>query len=244
MKKSKVGTWLFVIIVWLILAGIVSFGGFILINVNYQITLEDEIWTIENEMSDEYVDEYFLNERFNTIVSDGNYKDVEKAIKTYLKEYYNTYKSIRTIYENDKITSILSYENMLIDGPNFETSIPYIEKVINKLNNLKETEEKLYNRDYYMNFYEGKDSFYKEYYEEQIKDYLANQKSIKEDMEEVIKIIELEKEILVFLKDNQNSWSLQNQNIYFTDQNVEREYYLLINKFSESEESVDLWRNF
>ena len=191
-------------------------------------------------MSDEYVDEYFLNERFNTIVSDGNYKDVEKAIKTYLKEYYNTYKSIRTIYENDKITSILSYENMLIDGPNFETSIPYIEKVINKLNNLKETEEKLYNRDYYMNFYEGKDSFYKEYYEEQIKDYLANQKSIKEDMEEVIKIIELEKEILVFLKDNQNSWSLQNQNIYFTDQNVEREYYLLINKFSESEESVDL----
>ncbi len=240
MKKSKVGTWLFVIIVWLILAGIVSFGGFILINVNYQITLEDEIWTIENEMSDEYVDEYFLNERFNTIVSDGNYKDVEKAIKTYLKEYYNTYKSIRTIYENDKITSILSYENMLIDGPNFETSIPYIEKVINKLNELKETEEKLYNRDYYMNFYEGKDSFYKEYYEEQIKDYLGNQKSIKEDMEEVIKIIELEKEILVFLKDNQNSWSLQNKNIYFTDQNVEREYYLLINKFSESEESVDL----
>lgn len=240
MKKSKVGTWFFVIIVWLILAGVVSIGGFILINVNYQITLEDEIWTIENEMSDEYVDEYFLNERFNTIVSDGNYKDVEKAIKTYLKEYYNTYKSIRTIYENDKITSILSYENMLIDGPNFETSIPYIEKVINKLNNLKETEEKLYNRDYYMNFYEGKDSFYKEYYEEQIKDYLVNQKSIKEDMEEVIKIIELEKEILVFLKDNQNSWSLQNQNIYFTDQNVEREYYLLINKFSESEESVDL----
>ena len=59
-------------------------------------------------------------------------------------------------------------------------------------------------------------------------------------MEEVIKIIELEKEILVFLKDNQSSWSLQNQNIYFTDQNVEREYYLLINKFSESEESVDL----
>lgn len=240
MKKSKVGTWLFVIIVWLILAGMVSFGGFILINVNYQVTLEDEIWTIENEMSDEYVDEYFLNERFNTIVSDGNYKDVEKAIKTYLKEYYNTYKSIRTISENDKITSILSYENMLMDGPNFETSIPYAEKVINKLNELKETEEKLYNRDYYMNFYEGKDSFYKEYYEEQIKDYLDNQKSIKEDMEEVIKIIALEKEILVFLKDNQNSWSLQNKNIYFTDQNVEREYYLLINKFSESEESVDL----
>ena len=53
MKKSKVGTWLFVIIVWLILVGMVSFGGFILINVNYQITLEDEIWTIENEMSDE-----------------------------------------------------------------------------------------------------------------------------------------------------------------------------------------------
>lgn len=240
MKKSKVGTWLFVIIVWLILAGMVSFGGFILINVNYQVTLEDEIWTIENEMSDEYVDEYFLNERFNTIVSDGNYKDVEKAIKSYLKEYYNTYKNIRTVYENDKITSILSYENMLIDGPNFETSIPYAEKVINKLNELKETEEKLYNRDYYMNFYEGNDSFYKEYYEEQIKDYLDNQKSIKEDMEEVIKIIALEKEILVFLKDNQNSWSLQNKNIYFTDQNVEREYYLLINKFSESEESVDL----
>ena len=127
-----------------------------------------------------------------------------------------------------------------MDGPNFETSIPYTEKVINKLNELKETEEKLYNRDYYMNFYEGDDSFYKEYYEEQIKDYLGNQKSIKEDMEEVIKIIELEKEILVFLKDNQSSWSLQNQNIYFTDQNVEREYYLLINKFSESEESVDL----
>lgn len=240
MKKSKVGTWLFVIIVWLILVGMVSIGGFILINVNYQITLEDEIWTIENEMSDEYVDEYFLNERFNTIVSDGNYKDVEKAIKNYLKEYYNTYKSIRTVSENDKITSILSYENMLMDGPNFDTSIPYTEKVINKLNELKETEEKLYNRDYYMNFYEGKDSFYKEYYEEQIKDYLGNQKSIKEDMEEVIKIIELEKEILVFLKDNQSSWSLQNQNIYFTDQNVEREYYLLINKFSESEESVDL----
>ena len=79
-----------------------------------------------------------------------------------------------------------------------------------------------------------------ESYEEQIKDYLGNQKSIKEDMEEVIKIIALEKEILVFLKDNQNSWSLQNKNIYFTDQNVEREYYLLINKFSESEESVDL----
>ena len=113
---------------------------------------------------------------------------------------------------------------MLMDGPNFETSIPYAEKVINKLNELKETEEKLYNRDYYMNFYEGKDSFYKEYYEEQIKDYLDNQKSIKEDMEEVIKIIALEKEILVFLKDNQNSWSLQNKNIYFTDQNVEREY--------------------
>ena len=37
MKKSKVGTWLFVIIVWLILAGMVSFGGFILINVNYQV---------------------------------------------------------------------------------------------------------------------------------------------------------------------------------------------------------------
>ena len=98
MKKSKVGTWLFVIIVWLILAGMVSFGGFILINVNYQITLEDEIWTIENEMSDEYVDEYFLNERFNTIVSDGNYKDVEKAIKTYLNEYYSIMRNNKYAY--------------------------------------------------------------------------------------------------------------------------------------------------
>ena len=56
-----------------------------------------------------------------------------------------------------------------------------------------------------------------EAYEEQIKDYLDDQKSIKEDMEEVIKIIALEKEILVFLKDNQNSWSLQNKNIYFKE---------------------------
>ena len=40
MKKSKVGTWIFVIIVWLILAGIVSFGGFVLITIDHQVTLE------------------------------------------------------------------------------------------------------------------------------------------------------------------------------------------------------------
>lgn len=242
MKKSRVKTWVFVIFIWLLFMGFLSLGVLILVRVNDQITLEDEIYNLESLMSAEYPDDVFLEERFQTLVTDGAYADVERALKNYLKEYYETYQEVKALYEDDTIAGLLSYQNMMVDGPIFSSSLSYAEKFKTKLSALSLKEEKLYDEDYYMSFYSASsnDSYYKEYYEEQIKDYLGTSESIKEELDDTLNVVQIEIDILNHLKNNQGSWYLERGGLYFSDAEVEKEYYLLLNKFNESEESVDL----
>lgn len=241
MKKSRVKTWLFVLFVWLLFMGFLSFGVLVFVRVNDQITLEDEIYNLESTMNEKYPDEAFLEERFQTIVTDGAYANVEKSLKNYLKEYYKTYQEIKALYEDDTIAGLLSYQNMVVDGPIFTASLSYAEKFKTKLSTLSLKEEKLYDADYYMSFYSSSDGvYYKDYYEEQIKDYLGTSESIKEELDDTLNVVQIEIDILNHLKKNQGSWYLENGGLYFSNGEVEKEYYILLNKFNEREESVDL----
>lgn len=68
-------------------------------------------------------------DRYNRkIKSKGDYALVEGAIKDYLDNYAVEIQNLSRMMNDEKLSTILSYDNYVADGPNFSSSIEYIEK--------------------------------------------------------------------------------------------------------------------
>lgn len=132
--KKKVGILISVVILCVTLV-----VGYLTIGYTYQeYRLKEEI----NKLSVLDISKDKFNTKYVTL---GDYRIVEKSIKEYLNEYASCMQEINSLVNNNKITKLLSYDNL--NTENYNDSIDYvnnsldiINKDIDKLIDLSEEE--------------------------------------------------------------------------------------------------------
>ena len=118
-KNKKIGLLIFSLILV-----VTVFCGYATINGTYQkYRLEQEV----NSLITIKTGEYTFDESYKT---SGSYQCVEKAIKSYFKDYYLLVDDISALSQDDKLKFLLSYDNLSTDSE-FKDSIAFVEN--NKL---------------------------------------------------------------------------------------------------------------
>lgn len=166
------------------------------------------------------------------------YKVVENTIKEFLDDYSRKMDSAYKLVSEEEFTKILSYENYLEDGPNFEKSIKYITDSKIRFNNIindlesdleKKNIKKLIRE-------ETDDMYYISLYEELVFSdeltiqYKNNKELLKEVRSKYNEVYDTSLEVLNFLITYKDSWTLEDGEIKFINNDLLNYYNSLIAK--------------
>lgn len=163
------------------------------------------------------------------------YKKVEVAIKEYMRDYSNYIKKVNSIINEEKVKNVLSVSNLEKDGKDFNKSIPFINE---KKKELEVATNKLYelnNEKKILEYIEKKNVSKK--YQDLYKKYMFNKTDLEKN-KEVIKqlnekannILDTDLQVLDLLKNNKDSWKLEEGKIGFYSNNLINQYNELVNK--------------
>lgn len=174
----------------------------------------------------------------NDIKTTGEYAKVEKAIKTYLNDFAVEIQKIITITGNEKIANLLTVENYKQDGPEFNETISYIDETIKQLNEVSEKTLKLMEKDEMFKYIDnyGVEDKYKELYktlmlnEETEKDLQEAQTELQDSINMLKNNLQVANDILDFLKQNKNKWTIDNDIVMFNSQKLLDQYNELVSK--------------
>ena len=166
------------------------------------------------------------------------YKVVENTIKDFLDDYSNKMDDVYSLVSEDKFTSILSYDNYMKDGPNFEESTKYIidskikfNNIINDMesdleeDNIKKLIREELDDKYYISLYEEL-----VFSDELIKQYESNRELLKEIRDKYNEVYDTSLDVLNFLIIYKDLWKLENGEIKFSNVDLLNYYNSLIDK--------------
>lgn len=184
-------------------------------------------------------------DRYNRkIKSSGNYAVVESAIKEYLDDYAVNLQDVLKIMNDSRLTTILSYDNYVNDGPNFIDSLNYIEtektyfndKIDDLVDRLDEENIKDYiytkiSDPYYVNLYN--DLMFNSSISS---DFAETKELLLKTKTRVNNVFDVSSEVLNFLYLNQDNWTTENDEIKFTTVELYNTYNQLISKISTKDE--------
>ena len=180
-------------------------------------------------------------DRFNKKVKTrGNYGIVEKSIKKYLDDYAITLQDVLGLMDDPKLTKILSYNNYKEDGKEFTKSLDYLNNTKKKVNEnidilLKKSEDKEIKK--YIND-KISDKYYRDLYIELMltdkrKDNFKETKDLLQEAKiKLNTVLDTSIEVLTFLKNNQDSWVLEDDQIKFKTRDIYNQYNSYISKLS------------
>ncbi|MCI8332934.1 MAG: hypothetical protein HFE78_08950, partial [Clostridiales bacterium] len=114
-KGKKIVAILMVMVILLLAAGVV------ILAMRQVKQLEEEVTKLIqlDEMEDSIEEE---------IHTSGNYGEVEQTIKDYMGEYVENLKVIKTLFQDQEFSELLSVKNIQKDGPAFRESLKYLEE--------------------------------------------------------------------------------------------------------------------
>ena len=69
------------------------------------------------------IDEDVIDEE---IYTNGSYAEIEQTIKDYMSDYIENLKTVRTLFQDQEFSDLLSVENIEADGPEFKNSAEYL----------------------------------------------------------------------------------------------------------------------
>lgn len=178
-------------------------------------------------------------DKFNTkSKTTFKYRKVENTIKDFLNNYSKKMNKAYKLVSEDEFKKILSYDNYLNDGPDFNDSINYIidskikfNNIINdmesdlEIDNIKGLIRKEINDDYYISLYEKlifSDNF--------IKQFENNRELLKVVRTHYNDLYDTSLEVLNFLITYEDSWELKNGEIVFSNDDLFNYYNSLIDK--------------
>lgn len=183
-------------------------------------------------------------DRYNSsIKSSGEYRVIEKAIKTYLDDNAVLMQDVLSIVKDPKLTKILSYDNYKEDGPDFDKSLKYLDstkkdfnkKIDKLLSNLDEESAKKYIND------KTNDKYYKNLYIElmitnkRMEDFKKNKELLIDTKNKVNNILDTSTELLNFLKNNKDNYVLEDNEIKFKNRDLYNQYNSYISKIQKRE---------
>ena len=211
---------LIIFIAFLIAVGVIGYFGY-----NYYIDekekklLEDEMTEVVKYINNDEVDVEKIKEITAADITTGNRLAVEKALESYIIDTANAINTALVLLNDQRMTNLLTATNYQNDGPIFTNSKNYIEEARKKL------------LQYFTN--PTDDDYYDEMYKELAIGSGLNLDSVKNfssSLDSVINLLDVSNETLTFLSQNAQGWQIQNNQIYFTTQDLLNTYNTLIAK--------------
>jgi len=173
---------------------------------------------------------------YSNIKSSGNYKTIEKAIKNYLTSYSNILNKVNNELEDDKLTNILSIDNIKEDSPNFENTLSYLNEEkdrinnnINKLISMSNSKNKTNNIYEYTNN-NKLISLYNSLFSYDISSYTNK---LEDKQEEINNILDVYLEAINFLKDNKDNYVIEDNKLQFKTQELLDQYNNITSKLNK-----------
>ena len=168
------------------------------------------------------------------------YRIVENTIKDFLNDYSYKINEVYDFIDDDKLIKILSYDNYLNDGPEFNDSKHYLVDRKIKFNNIINELEKILEEDNIKKLIRNKitNEYYITLYDEMIfsnefnEQFENNRIFLKELRDKYNNIYDTSLEVLNFLSLYKDSWKLENGEIKFINNDLLNYYNNLISKIS------------
>ena len=225
------------IIIGIILALFIAVIAVLIIkDFNQEEKLRQELNEIDSMINFEDFDYDAVNERLGKTISSGDYLVVEKAAKKYLKDTIDITLTIVNILNDEKLVNILTAENYKNDGPNFIDSKLYIKNTKEELENNKIKILNQMNNETVLSYVEDKnlDSYYIDFYkslsfssEAEIN---KNKQEMEDSIDSVIDMLNVYDEIIDFLIENKNEWTIDGEYIVFSTEQLGNQYDELLLK--------------
>lgn len=233
MKKSK-RVILIVLSVLIILS--IIFWGYIFFDVKNDLKEEDLIKNEINLISDliekNGLWDTSVDHRLNSLVTTNEYRWIEKSIKNYYKDYITLSRDLLNSYSYDAIYSLFDIDNYIMDGPDFNKSLDYLDSKESTCLKLYGDLKDMLNKDVIISYLDNDiDEYYKDFYNELMID---NNSDILSDLEieqkEYETFISSVKDVFNYLKTNKDKWEIDDYQIYFDGQELVDEYNQLLDK--------------
>ncbi len=216
---------------------VITIGYFVVTDLNQESKLENELIEISDMINGDDVDIDAVYDRLNSTVTTGDYKVVEIAFKTYLKDnFYNTLK-IAEILEDEKLVNILTPENYLNDGKDFIKTKEYITTTKTNLEKYKQSYIEFFTEEKAMSYIndKGLDDYYIDLYKDSYVGDIENESSedikvVEESIDDIIEFLNVSEEVINFLIENKDSWNIEGNNIVFSNDELSNKYDSLLDK--------------
>ena len=238
MKKAIIG-----VVIAIVLVAVVGIGVLVVNDFRQEDILRQEMLEFENLTRAENIDLDQIDQRIRELKTTGDYGVLEKAMKDYLADVVNTSVSIANIINDERIVNALTPENYTEDGPDFVQTKQFLEQaksdieqykteVLTLLTNegaMSYIEDKNLDQ-YYIDLYEDKnlDQYYIDLYKEiALSEDTAIEESnteLENSLDEMMKLLDVETQIINFLSENKDGWEIQGENIIFNNQTLQDQY--------------------
>lgn len=195
--------------------------------------LQDEVEKVSKYITDDKVDLAKIEEILAPVITTGNRLAVEEALEKYILTSAKAINNTISLLNDENITNLLSASNYKQDGPIFTNSKAYITKTKAKLLENKEEVLNLTNEENILKYF--KNSTNDDYYEKMYRDLAIGNGLNKSDinnfsnsLDTIIKLLDTSSEVINFLSQNSKSWQIENEEIYFTNQELLNTYNNLV----------------
>lgn len=208
-------------------------GFFVITGIKEEVTLENEFSAIEDLIDNSSIDNTQIDYMLNNFVTTGDYLNVEKAIKDYLEDLLIECRRLDNIFQSQDLTNVLSLYNFDADAPYFYESQHIIENYYQELKNIKTNLINLLDTDSIISYAEAYQlqDYYLDYFKNLIIDenmLNTNRNDIENSLDYALNTLDIYKELFELLSNNVDSWTMDEDYIYFDNDNLLEEYNRLI----------------
>ena len=231
MKKKKI---IFIIIGILLALFIVLVTYFVIRDFKEEKKLREDIIEINDMINSEKKDFKVIKKRLKTYVTTGDNLKLEKSVKEYYIDSVNLIEEFDKIYDEEKLSSILTISNFVMDGKDFVISKNYLSNVNDNLDNYSKRVNKQLSNKKIMSYYNKYklDSYYEELFNDLINNfsYFGTESSFDKEIDYIKNFVKNIDNVITFLIDNKDYWNIVNYNIEFKNNEKLKEFELLISK--------------
>ena len=225
MKKAIIG-----VIIAIVLVAVVGIGILVVNDFRQEDILRQEMLEFENLTRAENIDLDQIDQRIRELKTTGDYGVLEKAMKDYLADVVNASVSIANVLNDERIVNALTPENYAEDGPEFTQTKQFLEQAKSDMEQYKTEVLTLLTNEGAMSYIEDKnlDQYYIDLYKEiALSEDTAIEESnaeLESSLDEAMKILDVETQVINFLSENKDGWEMQGENIVFSSEELQNQY--------------------
>ena len=174
------------------------------------------------------VDEDVIDEE---IYTNGSYAEIEQTIKDYMSGYIENLKTVRTLFQDQEFSDLLSVENIEADGPEFKNSAEYLSEKRRTADEAFQKLEEMAGEEMIMAAIEkkGLSSYFEQLYRklalENLRvNFMYSAEELKTAKESVEAMIASREEAVTFLSEHQSNWKLEDGKLKFDSDDLLSQY--------------------